>query len=206
MKLCKPWKKYGYALLTFSLAMGLVMGVLAEDTSIITEQKMDYYEQYRQIVDEVSKLTDKQIYLLPKHELKTSDWVTPEEFKQTALEMANLEIKEIEVNNNKLFTFKTKQNAIMINGISDTLSIYGDFETQYYKTRRRQLFNGIKEISTYLSSDSVGIWQQIGWGKSLMDGGRTYKITIWGTYKRLGIYTPLDITVMFYCHSTGAVS
>lgn len=65
------------------------------------------------------------------------------------------------------------------------------------------MFTRIKSISSYVTS---GTWRQTGYTSSLIDGGRTYSITVGGKYTLNSITTGHNVNVEFHCTSTGGIS
>lgn len=177
-------------------------------STISDSEKENYYAQYVTIAAEVSEETGHKVWVLPIDEFTDSDWVTTSKFREQAFAFANLQVKPV-VNDGTISRSTgsdTNQTTITVGSITETLYIYGSFETQYNSSHDRQIFSGVNVISSYLSSSSNGTWKQIDYDNDLLDGGRTYYITVSGTYTRLGLATNLYASTYFYCSSTGGIS
>lgn len=207
MKL-KQFLKTGTSLaLALTLMFGLCWNVNAETEAISEQLKAEYYADYQQIASEVSSSTGKEISVISFDEFNDSDWVSPDEFRNLALEFANLKLEVVPNDFSVRSTgSKTKSVSITAAGLTDTLYITGSFETQYSSFHDRQLFAGVNSITSSLSSSSNGTWSQIGYDYSGLDGLRTYYVTVSGQYIRAGLATNLYASVYFYCSPTGGIS
>jgi hypothetical protein len=98
---------------------------------------------------------------------------------------------------------KTKSTTIKVGQTYQTLYVTGTFETQYSDVHKRQLFAGVKSITSTASGS--GTWTQTGWNAELIDGGRTYVITVSGKYSYNGATYTISKSVEFYCNADGSV-
>lgn len=206
MKLTGFVKKAFAALLAVTLTLSL-SGVSYAATTISQTEKENYYAQYLKIAEEVSKDTGRMVGVIPLEEFSENEWVTPNEFRKRALALANLSVNTVPGDTGIQSTGSdTHTETFRVDSVTETLYIHGSFETQYNSTLDRQLFAGVNSISSYLSSSSSGDWEQLDYDYDLLDGGRTYYITVAGEYTRLGLYTNVYVDTYFYCSANGAVS
>lgn len=208
MKLTRLVKKATAALLAMTLVIGF-SGVSYADTKITQSEKENYYAQYLKIAEEVSKETGRVVGVIPFEDFTENEWVTPDEFRERALELAAISVHTSE--NSRSIGIQstascTKSTTFSVDSITETLYIKGSFETQYSSYHQRQLFAGVNSITSYISSSSKGSWSQIDYDYDRLDGGRTYYVTVSGKYTRLGLYTNIYGSVYFYCSQNGAVS
>ncbi|AMA74256.1 hypothetical protein P4S83_09015 [Aneurinibacillus thermoaerophilus] len=99
---------------------------------------------------------------------------------------------------------KTKSVTFKAGGTYQTLSITGTFETQYSDIYERQMFAGIKSITSKVTTG--GSWKQTGYEVRLIDGGRTYVITVSGYFTIAGVTYTVTESVEFYCNADGSIS
>ncbi|KHF27537.1 hypothetical protein LR68_03659 [Anoxybacillus sp. BCO1] len=98
---------------------------------------------------------------------------------------------------------KTKTTTIQVGQTVQTLYVTGTFETQYSDVHKRQLFSGVKSISSKVSGS--GTWTQTGYNAELIDGGRTYVITVSGKYSYHGATYTISTSIEFYCNANRSI-
>ncbi|THD16654.1 hypothetical protein CI793_06625 [Anoxybacillus ayderensis] len=98
---------------------------------------------------------------------------------------------------------KTKTTTIQVGQTVQTLYVTGTFETQYSDVHKRKLFSGVKSISSKASGS--GTWTQTGYSAELIDGGRTYVITVSGKYSYNGATYTISTSIEFYCNANGSI-
>lgn len=98
---------------------------------------------------------------------------------------------------------KTKTTTIQVGQTVQTLYVTGTFETQYSDVHKRQLFSGVKSISSKASGS--GTWTQTGYNAELIDGGRTYVITVSGKYSYNGATYTISTSIEFYCNANHSI-
>lgn len=98
---------------------------------------------------------------------------------------------------------KTKTTTIQVGQTVQTLYVTGTFETQYSDVHKRQLFSGVKSISSTASGS--GTWTQTGYNAELIDGGRTYVITVSGKYSYNGATYTISTSIEFYCNANRSI-
>ncbi|WP_297989467.1 hypothetical protein [Anoxybacillus sp.] len=74
------------------------------------------------------------------------------------------------------------------------------FDSEAVAIHKRQLFSGVKSISSKASGS--GTWTQTGYNAELIDGGRTYVITVSGKYSYHGATYTISTSIEFYCNAT----
>ncbi|MCG3086075.1 MULTISPECIES: hypothetical protein [Anoxybacillus] len=98
---------------------------------------------------------------------------------------------------------KTKTTTIQVGQTVQTLYVTGTFKTQYSDVHKRQLFSGVKSISSKASGS--GTWTQTGYSVELIDSGRTYVITVSGKYSYNGATYTISTSIEFYCNANGSI-
>jgi hypothetical protein len=98
---------------------------------------------------------------------------------------------------------KTKTTTIQVGQTVQTLYVTGTFETQYSDVHKRQLFSGVKSISS--KAFGSGTWTQTGYNAELIDGGRTYVITVSGKYSYNGATYTISTSIEFYCNANHSI-
>ncbi|MBE2904953.1 hypothetical protein [Anoxybacillus flavithermus] len=98
---------------------------------------------------------------------------------------------------------KTKTTTIQVGQTVQTLYVTGTFETQYSDVHKRQLFSGVKSISSKASGS--GTWTQTGYSVELIDSGRTYVITVSGKYSYNGATYTISTSIEFYCNANRSI-
>ncbi|MBK3497082.1 hypothetical protein JFL43_20045 [Viridibacillus sp. YIM B01967] len=186
----------------------------AASADLTQQQKEEYYKQYVDIIKEVnSEQPDADLEVVSFNEI--TDWVNPDEFKGIAIERANMQFVD-DVDNvleptkptKGLTAFAsgtvsaTKSKGFNAKGTSVTLSVTGNFHTQYFELYKRQLFSGIKSVS---SSTNRGTWTQSGYEFMSMDMGTTYAVTTSGILVLNDIKSTHHVSIEFYCTANGGV-
>ncbi|MGE7623724.1 hypothetical protein ACQKMD_11840 [Viridibacillus sp. NPDC096237] len=177
------------------------------------QQKEEYYKQYAEIITEVnSEQSEADLELVPFD--KVTDWFKPDEFREIAKERATLQfvydVKGLEATKPTKglsalgagTASATKSKGFNARGTSVTLSVTGIFYTEYYDLYKRQLFSGIKSVS---SRSNKGSWSQSGWEYTSMDMGTTYSLTTSGRLEYNNITSSHHVAIEFYCTATGGV-
>ncbi|XWN53388.1 hypothetical protein L0P96_05675 [Anoxybacillus flavithermus] len=98
---------------------------------------------------------------------------------------------------------KTKTTTIQVGQTVQTLYVTGTFKTQYSDVHKRRLFSGVKSISSKASGS--GTWTQTGYSVELIDGGRTYVITVSGKYSYHGATYTISTSIEFYCNANRSI-
>jgi cell division protein FtsB len=210
MKLFGKMSKFVSSLLALTLVFGVGGGASAYSSELTQKQKEAYHKQYVEIVKEVNaKYPNANLEVVPLNKFSEEDWVEPEAFRKLAIARANATVTITESapaegpSLGAQAVSKTKSATIDANGTSVAIYITGSFETEYDPSADRQLFAGINSIT---SKSSKGTWTQTGYDPSLIDGGRTYEITVGGKLTLNGITSYHNVTVEFYCSATGGIS
>lgn len=201
----KKLGKFITALLALVVVFTAFDKASASANEVTQDQKESYYEQYVTIIDEVNAKYGTELEISALEEFKSEEWVKPSEFKQIAIDMANLKFVAASNDSSVITPFsttsKTKSVSTTIKGVAVKVSITGSFNTQL--SNGRQLFGGINSLT---SKADKGTWSQTSYTPNLIDGGRTYAIYVGGKFTYNGISDTTNVYVEFYCSSTGVVS
>ena len=104
------------------------------------QQKSEYYEEYKKIVEEVSSDTDVELTLLPAEDFADEDWRTPDEFEKIVKAFAMAEIAVNKNDNMADLVSETRYAVAASKNVSFTventadimIKIKADFSTQYH--------------------------------------------------------------------------
>lgn len=208
----------GIAALGISASLLGTAGAGSAETIPLTEQqKQQYYEQYMEIVEEVrEKKTGIGIEVVPMEEFQLEDWVEPKAFEKRIQYTMDEYLKTERERLHNLSSTSTKAVAnlkgemtkkvhIYVSDTTPLIEVAGKFETQYNSRADRQLFSALSTVSTQ-SASSLGKWEQTSYEASLIDGGRTYRIRIEGTYGAAGTAVEKAFTVEFHCNEVGGIT
>ncbi|MEB7772103.1 hypothetical protein [Kurthia gibsonii] len=177
----------------------------ASTTELSKEQKLKYYKQYEEIVSEInSGNPNSSLELGPFADFNSEDFIKPSEFKKYAIERSNIEFNIVSDSNTSITPFSIK--TVKSNGASVAVTINGFFNTQYSDVHKRQMFSGINSITTKTSKGKWTKSTSSGYSARLLDGGRTYEITVSGTITINNLSSSHNIVVEFYCNANGSVS
>lgn len=190
------------------LTVSLINGVSAEskENSLSQNQKNKYYKQYSVIIDTVNKEhPEADLELVAKKDFKKADWVSPTRFKRIAEDRVGLTFEPSYNVAAKASVTKAKSKTINAKGTSVSIKITGSFDTVLRESAGRQFFSDVNWVKSADSTDK-GVWSQTGYTPTLIDGGRTYDITVGGKYTQNGVSSTHNIPVEFYCSATGVVS
>lgn len=190
------------------LTVSLVNGASAEskENSLTQNQKNKYYKQYSVIIDTINKEhPEANLELVTKKDLKKSDWVTPKSFKRIAEDRVGLEFEPSFNVSAKAAVSKSKTKTINAQGTSVGIAITGLFDTALRESAGRQFFSDVNSV-TSKDTSSKGKWTQSGYSTVMIDGGRTYDISVGGKFSSNGVISTHNIPVEFYCSETDVVS
>ncbi|MGK4118237.1 hypothetical protein AB0Y38_18220 [Lysinibacillus capsici] len=193
-------------ILTALFATFIVFGFVnkASASELTQEQQEAYYAEYVSIIEETNSKYNKNLQLGPIEGFSVDSWKTPEEFKNIVTDMATQEWVAVEEKPGiGLFasTSGTKSVSKYLSGQTVTITVNGSFNT--ILSNGRQIFS--PNINSLTSYASKGTWTQRSYTSSLIDGGRTYNFDIGGGYVYNDVYDATNISVSFYCSSTGVV-
>jgi hypothetical protein len=193
-----------------ALTLFLLASVASAATLELTQtEKEVLYDQYVEIVAEIESERDGVILEVAPMELfSDEDWITPEKFKQLAIDRANISVEIVPQDANVITPFSTatasKSKTISSSELTRTVTARGSFETGYNSTAGRQVFTGINSLTSSMSG--TGKWEQTGYTPSRIDGGRTYTIALSGKFTINGLVSGHHLYYEFYCNPTGGVS
>lgn len=185
-------------------------------TPLTEEQKQQYYEQYKEIMDKVNeKKLGLGLEVAPMESFKESDWVEPidyekmvngivEDFLATEREKKAKLSRYLEETVTNINGETTKPIYMSFSDIMRKIKVTGKFETQYNAEHNRQLFVAVNNISTQLDGPK-GTWKQTSAQASLVDGGKTYSIRIEGIFNFNGITDEKAFTIEFSCDEFGNI-
>ena len=173
------------------LAMGLPAAASAAGSGALDEAtKREWYEEYQKIIEEVSpesKLGDFGLTLSPFEDFKEKDWKTPREFRAFAKEMAGsyVEMKSGPAEEPLPAGSAAKRVYLTIQGVDYGIDIVGDFHTQYEDYQGRYVFSGTPSFTSLPAGE--GFWSHIGMEAYLIEGGRTWSVTVSGRFTLGGV-------------------
>lgn len=197
--------------LLFAFAFIFVIGnsTASASEALTQEQKEALHKQYVEILDEVKStvvwgdsLTDIEVAPIENH--KDSDWVSPEVFKQRAIDATQANAVELKNTGIQLFGTDSASHKIGIshgNGVTATLTVGATFTTQ--TVSGRQVFSNYSNLSV---TSNTGTWTTTGVDARIIDGGRTFTFNIGGKLTYLNLNTFHTLSTDFLCSSGGAVS
>lgn len=192
------------------LAMGLPAAASAAGSGALDEAtKREWYEEYQKIIEEVSpesKLGDFGLTLSPFEDFKEKDWKTPREFRAFAKEMAGsyVEMKSGPAEEPLPAGSAAKRVYLTIQGVDYGIDIVGDFHTQYEDYQGRYVFSGTPSFTSLPAGE--GFWSHIGMEAYLIEGGRTWSVTVSGRFTLGGVSKIYLARAEFYCDPQGNIS
>jgi hypothetical protein len=170
------------------------------------EQKESYYKEYVTVIEKVNSEYDANLKIEPIDEFTDEYWIEVKDFEKMAKDRANAKI--IVSKNTDFYApdLVPKKAEFQIGSSVRTINFSGSFETQLNSNTSdgRQLFSGMNSISSQVESD--GIWEQTGYDYSIINDGRSYRVTVGGKYSDSGISSPHLIDVEFNCNENGGIS
>lgn len=178
----------------------------ATSLDLTQEQKESYYKEYVTVIEKVNSEYDANLEIEPIGEFHDEYWIEVKDFEKIAKDRANAKI--IVSKNTDVYSpvLVPKNAEFQIGSSVRTISFSGSFETQLNSNTPdgRQLFSGMNSISSQVEGD--GVWEQTGYDYSIMNGSRSYKVTVGGKYSDSGISSSHLIDVEFYCNENGGIS
>lgn len=170
------------------------------------EQKENYYKEYVAIIKKANSEYGANLEIKPINEFHDEYWIEVKDFEKMAKDRANAKI--IVSKNTDVYApdLVPKTAEFQIGSRVRTISFSGSFETQLNSNTAdgRQLFSGMNSISSQVEGD--GIWEQTGYDYSIINNGRSYRITVGGKYSDSGISSSHLIDVEFNCNENGGIS
>lgn len=177
----------------------------ASSTSENDVNRETLYAQYLEAAQEISAETGVTLTVIPMAEFEEDDWIPLDDFKEYLEYRANLQFEPVTYEIDSVPTRSTSvatKRATSTDG-EVTLDITGSFRTELINGR--QLFIGINYVTSELAYGSTGSWTQSSYTPVVLDGRRTYYITVGGTYRSGGIDTTHRANVYFYVKENGFV-
>ena len=171
------------------------------------QTRQAYYREYVRIAQEISQKLDTDMTVLPMDQISRADWIPPREFRQIMTQVAQWKFSFAARAGQRLFTTSPTKYAVLTAGGQRYLfQITGIFTTQLNEFMGQQFFAGCQGVRLQGCSPA-GSWEQTGYVKRLLDGGRTFEITVSGTLTvGAGVFSNQLARVEFSCNSQGAVS
>lgn len=199
-------KRVCFVALAVTMCLSLSVVSYASSSGITEDIKAEYYAEYLEIAAEVSEEMDQYISVIPLEEIEDEDWLTPEEFRNVLEAVSSWRIVCNEAEPQTRSTNgKTKTASISIDNRTYKVSVTGSFITQYKEQYHAQRFCGIECITSKAAGD--GKWTQTGYDYNLVELGRTYQITVSGTFEIAAAKFENKLAyVEFYCDAKGGVS
>ena len=163
-----------------------------------------------EIVNEINSGNPNSILELgPFADFTSEDFIKPSEFKKYAIERPNVEFNIVSDSNTDLtpinIAYASETKTVKSQGSSVAVTIKGSFNTQHSEVHKRKMFNGINYITV---TTSTGTWTKStssGYSARLIDGGRTYEVTVSGEITINNISSSHHIVMEFYCNPDGSV-
>ena len=181
------------------------------------EQKEEYHKQYKKIINQANETKiGIGLGVPPIEEFEPDDWVEPKHYEQRIYEhidsflvsereaIGNLPSSTTEVVMGSNGERKKTAHLYMDDKIF-SVEVSGEFETQYRKSRKGQVFSGVKQITSHIARSSSGKWKQTFSEASLLDNGRTYSLLIEGIYTSNRIAIEKSFTIEFSCDEFGMI-
>ncbi|MGE7947146.1 hypothetical protein [Lysinibacillus sp. NPDC093688] len=181
--------------------------IKATPLQLTPEQKEKYYKEYISLVEKVNEKYNVNFVIEPISKFTDEYWVEVKDFEKMLKERVDASIIVSKINDAYSPTFVPKTVEIHIGSKLEIISFEGSFETQlnFNKPYGRQLFSAMNSISSKIENGS-GNWIQTGYNYSIVDGGRSYLITVAGKYSNRGISSPHIIEVEYYCNKNGGIT
>ncbi len=195
-----------------SLAFACIFFIANNSTASVAElsqeEKEALHQQYVEILNEVKStvswgdsLVD--IEVTPISKFKEEDWVSPEVFKQRAIDATQANAVEVPSTGIAPRSTGSASHKIEINHGSTpvNITVSASFTTQL--SGGRQVFTNYSNLGF---TSSKGDWTKTGVDARIIDGGRTYTFTIGGSLNYLGLTSYHTLNTDFLCSSTGVIS
>lgn len=126
------------------------------------------------------------IEVAPISEFNEEEWVSPEVFKQRAIDATQANAVNIETSSNGIMPYSTSSathNIGIVHGSTDvSVKVSATFTTQLVSGR--QVFLNYSGLGI---TASKGTWTTTGVDARIIDGGRTFTFTIGGQLSYLGL-------------------
>ncbi|MCP8968447.1 hypothetical protein [Ectobacillus ponti] len=181
---------------------------------LTTQQKQGYYEQYQKSVAGVmEQKLGLHLEVPPMDQFQPEEWVEPQVYdkrigdivqqyrsdEQKALRTLSAAPPTVTDANGQ--TKKIVQ--VYVGDALHPIEVIGHFQTQLDERSGRQMFAAADNIM--MKAADSGIWNQTAYKATLIDGGRTYSVTIEGVYTLAGVSFPKACTVEFQCGEVGQI-
>lgn len=180
----------------------------ASAAELSQKEKEALHQQYVEILNEVKStvtwgesLVD--IEVSPISEFKEEDWVSPEVFKQRAIDATQANAVAVPSTGITARSSGSASHKISVNHGSTpvNITVSASFTTQL--SGGRQVFTDYSNLSF---TSSNGTFTKSGVNARIIDGGRTYTFTIGGNLNYLGLTSYHTLNTDFLCSSTGVIS
>lgn len=184
---------------------------------ITEEQKLFYYEKYKEIVQQANEQkTGVFLEVPPIESFKETDWQTPEEYQHfvTGILEDHLatERKKVAAASSNLKDAITNENGettkgtfIYFSDILKEIEVTAKFNTAYSKEAGRQLFTGLESVTTKLENAHGGTWEETSFKASLNESREKYSIKIEGVFTLNNIAYEKAFLIEFNCDEDGRV-
>ena len=188
----------------------LVHSESSSANTLTQEQKEALYKEYLEIMEEVKSTVEfggsvADIEVSPIESFSDEDWVSPEVFKQRAIERAQSIVTNGPSKDfSALSTVSASKVKTIEHGSSNVnVTISATFTTQYNSSYGRQVITNFSNVPI---KSSKGTWTTTGVDGRIIENGRTATFTIGGKLDYVGIVTSHVLNTDFVCSSTGKVS
>lgn len=191
--------------------------ITAAGKPITDEQKLLYYDKYKEIIQQANgQKTGVFLEVPPMESFQDSDWQTPEQYQAFVAGILEdhlaTERKKVAAASSNLKGAITNENGettkgtfIYFSDILKEIEVTAKFDTQYSKEADRQLFAGIENVTTNLVYVNRGTWEQTSYKASLNENGEKYSIEIEGIFTLNNISYEKAFTLEFSCDKAGKI-
>ncbi|MDI7743127.1 hypothetical protein QMK38_14080 [Lysinibacillus fusiformis] len=191
--------------------------ITASGKPITDEQKLLYYEKYKEIIQQANgQKTGVFLEVPPIESFQDSDWQTPEQYQAFVAGILEdhlaTERKKVAAASSNLKGAITNENGettkgtfIYFSDILKEIEVTAKFDTEYSKEADRQLFAGIENVTTNLVYVNRGTWEQTSYKASLNENGEKYSIEIEGIFTLNNISYEKAFTLEFSCDKAGKI-
>ncbi len=186
------------------------------ENQITEEKKQQYYEEYKEIMNEAMEQKVGVSYRVPsKEKFEETGWVKPGNYEKMIQNNIDTHLK---VEREKRAAMASDLDpAVTVNG-ETTKSIYiyfsgklkeievtAEFDTQHSEDLDREVFESVENVSTEFAYPR-GTWEQTSVKPRLVNDGKKYSIRIEGTWSYNSVTFEKVFTIEFNCDEAGDIN
>ena len=180
---------------------------------ISEEEKIYYYEQYREIVQHANELKTGLALEVPPMET-ISDWTIPEDYQkmisdmvETHLTIEREKVAASSLNQRDAFTNVNgetiKGTFIYFPDILREIEVTANLDTQYSEKTQRHIFTGIDLVSSKILGS--GTWEQTSYKSKLDENSQKYMLSIEGIFTIYNVSFEKAFSIEFSCDELGGI-